>query len=264
MALSGAAFALFPRLALALGLGVLIGAERGWHERAAAEGGRVAGIRTFGLIGLLGGLAAILARELGAAVFGFAFLALAGVMVAARLWAAGRTSDYGMTTVVAALLTFAFGALAVAGEPAPAAAAGFLAALLLWRRSGRGEADTALALENPFELTTALKFGLFLAFIVLAAKGLRLWLGDGGLLALAAASGLADVDAINLSLARLVADGLAPEVAAGGILLAAASNTLLKGALALALAGPKALAGIALALGPALLAGLAGYALAVA
>ena len=44
----------YYHLGVALALGLLIGVERGWRERAAAEGGRIAGIRTYGLIGLLG------------------------------------------------------------------------------------------------------------------------------------------------------------------------------------------------------------------
>ena len=51
---------LFQRLGLALAVGLLIGLERGWSGRAEAEGGRVAGIRTFGLIGFAGGIAALL------------------------------------------------------------------------------------------------------------------------------------------------------------------------------------------------------------
>ncbi|MET4104558.1 putative membrane protein YhiD involved in acid resistance [Roseovarius sp. MBR-78] len=35
------------RLGLALALGLLLGLERGWHDRTAREGDRVAGIRTF-------------------------------------------------------------------------------------------------------------------------------------------------------------------------------------------------------------------------
>ena len=44
---------IFERLALALALGILIGVERGWHERSEPEGGRVAGLRSFALTGLL-------------------------------------------------------------------------------------------------------------------------------------------------------------------------------------------------------------------
>ena len=55
----------FYYLSVALAIGLLIGIERGWKERQAGEGGRVAGVRTYGLIGLLGGGSALLAEHLG-------------------------------------------------------------------------------------------------------------------------------------------------------------------------------------------------------
>ena len=47
----------FERLGVALALGLLIGLERGWERRDRPEGSRSAGFRTFGVIGLLGGIA---------------------------------------------------------------------------------------------------------------------------------------------------------------------------------------------------------------
>nr|WP_305909505.1 MgtC/SapB family protein [Methylomarinum sp. Ch1-1]MDP4522422.1 MgtC/SapB family protein [Methylomarinum sp. Ch1-1] len=44
----------FYYLSVALAIGLLIGLERGWKERKAEEGARVAGVRTYGLTGLLG------------------------------------------------------------------------------------------------------------------------------------------------------------------------------------------------------------------
>ena len=44
-------------LGMSLGLGLLIGIQRGWTLRHEADGSRFAGIRTFGLLGLAGGLA---------------------------------------------------------------------------------------------------------------------------------------------------------------------------------------------------------------
>src|SRR5262245_13410703 len=58
---------LISRFALALGIGLLIGLERGWRQREASPGGRAAGIRTFALSGLLGGVIAALAQALGGA-----------------------------------------------------------------------------------------------------------------------------------------------------------------------------------------------------
>ena len=53
-------------LAASLAVGLLIGIERGWRDRDLAEGGRVAGLRTFSLVGLLGGALAVLLTEFGA------------------------------------------------------------------------------------------------------------------------------------------------------------------------------------------------------
>ncbi len=47
---------LFQRLGVALAIGFLIGLERGWKARQEPEGGRAAGLRTFALGGLLGGV----------------------------------------------------------------------------------------------------------------------------------------------------------------------------------------------------------------
>jgi len=104
------------RLALALAIGFLVGVERGWRERDIAEGGRTAGIRTFALTGLLGGLAGLLSVELG----GWAFAALGGPFAAAFIWFKAREQaddrDHSVTAVVAALLVFALGAYATLGD----------------------------------------------------------------------------------------------------------------------------------------------------
>lgn len=47
-------------LAVALMVGLLLGAERGWTHRDSRDGGRVAGLRTLGVIGLLGGVCGLL------------------------------------------------------------------------------------------------------------------------------------------------------------------------------------------------------------
>lgn len=119
------------QLAVALAVGLLIGLERGWKERESEEGERVAGVRTYALIGLLGGGSAMVSVHLGAVVLGLAFVAMAGVMVAAYL-ANFRCNDrVGITSLVAGLLTFILGALAGLGEGAIAAAAAVVTTLLL-------------------------------------------------------------------------------------------------------------------------------------
>jgi uncharacterized membrane protein YhiD involved in acid resistance len=52
---------LFRRLAVALAVGLLVGLERGWQLRDEAEGERTAGLRTYALTGLLGGISAAVA-----------------------------------------------------------------------------------------------------------------------------------------------------------------------------------------------------------
>jgi hypothetical protein len=57
--------ALLSRVALACGIGLLIGLERGWRTRDASPGSRTAGVRTFAIAGLLGGIVGALARGAG-------------------------------------------------------------------------------------------------------------------------------------------------------------------------------------------------------
>jgi len=64
---------------------------------------------------------------------------------------------------------------------------------------------------------------------MLLAAAAKEWLGDQGIYLLSLVSGLADVDAITLSLARLVLDDLNASVASMGIIIASATNTLVKG-----------------------------------
>lgn len=65
-------------LAAALMLGSVIGLERGWRERERAEGSRVAGLRTFALLGLFGGVLGVLTQAVGPlpAAMGLAGLSL--------------------------------------------------------------------------------------------------------------------------------------------------------------------------------------------
>ena len=58
-------------LGVALAIGLLIGIERGWKVRDAKEGTRAAGVRTYGLIGLLGGVVGLLSEAIGEIVLGF-------------------------------------------------------------------------------------------------------------------------------------------------------------------------------------------------
>jgi uncharacterized membrane protein (DUF4010 family) len=121
------------RLALAAAIGLLIGIERGWQLRMQKDGRRVAGIRTFTLIGLCGGICALLSG--GTPVF--LAVAFAGFAVSFALFEIQHmrlTRRYSATDLVAALLTFALGAYAVRGSMTAAGAVAVVAALLLAER----------------------------------------------------------------------------------------------------------------------------------
>lgn len=84
-------------------------------------------------------------------------------------------------------------------------------------------------MKNPLQLGIALQFSALLAAILLLSEAMKTWFGNDGVYVLSVISGLMDVDAITLSLSRSAKYDLGAEVAARGIVLAAATNTLVKG-----------------------------------
>jgi uncharacterized membrane protein (DUF4010 family) len=121
--------------------------------------------------------------------------------------------------------------LAAALLPSLGLAALVSAAGSLWLMRHRGRTRSTkkedLRLNNPFELVEVLRFGAILTVVMAAAAIAERYLGDAGLLAVAAVSGLADVDALTLSAARM-AGTLPMPVPTLAILIAAGSNTAAK------------------------------------
>lgn len=104
--------------------------------------------------------------------------------------------------------------------------------LLLRLKPGDAEAGRReLTLVNPFELGTVLKLGALLTAVTIAAKVLTGFAGAAGAYALAAVSGIADVDAVTLSMSRLAMDQIGPDTAVRAIGIVVAVNTLAKSAL---------------------------------
>ena len=136
--------------------------------------------------------------------------------------------------------------------PLATAAVGAVVGGLLVYRPGHTSGDHVVALKNPFELGSAIQFGLVFGVILLVTKAAKVYLGDGGLFAAAGLAGLTDVDAITLSTAQL--GGISANVATIGILIAAASNTIVKSILALVM-GNRALGRRAFIIGGCILAG---------
>jgi uncharacterized membrane protein (DUF4010 family) len=275
--------ALTLRLGLALAIGLIVGLERGWRERTAAAGSRTAGVRTYGLAGLLGGLVAALAVGLDSpALFGLGFATFATVFAWFKAREALHDRDFSVTGVVAALAVFALGALAVQGDPRVAAAggvatAGLLASrevlhALLRRLSWADVRSTLLLLAmtaivlpllpdravdpwgmvNPRQvwLLTVLAAAISFAGYV----GVRLAGPARGMVVSSLAGAVASSTAVTLALARRAAGGGTDAALLAGAAALAGMVSLLRVLLLVVVVGP-ALAGLLAA--PALAAALA-------
>lgn len=199
--------------------------------------------RGVGLTGLLGGLASSTAVTLSFAQRSHDATALAKSFALAILLAWGVM--FGRVLIEVAVLNLPL--LGIVWIPIVAAllvSLAYCGYLYATQDEHSDHADDDFT--NPFELGPALTFGALYAVILLVANAAQLYLGDTGVYLSSIASGMADVDAITLSMAQLSQpDTTASEVidlrtAARAIVLAAASNTVVKGGIVLTL-GSKAL-----------------------
>ena len=271
-----------PGLALALGVGMLIGVERGWQLRDEKPGARVAGIRTFAILGLLGGLTGI-GLTLGGPLAWLALLLVLGA-VAALLLGYGvdmvRDANVSATSTLAAIVTLALGAYATTGGMALAAVgAGAMLILLASREplhraiAATSEADIQALLRlvlvvfvilpllpnqamGPFGALNPRKLWLVVVVtsgIAFAGYALSRWLGQqrGGLVA-AIVGALISSTAVTLDCARRIREaGSGPAEEAG---VAVASTIMfLRGLFLVAILAPLAFAEIAKLVVPALL-----------
>ena len=257
---------LIRRLAVALAIGLLVGAERHWRERDEAAGKRTAGVRTFALVGLSGGIVAALASPLGqlgaAVLLGAGLLALMAALIPFALREAQAENRYSATGLVAAVATYALGALAMSGDAeaagalvagvvsclrtavlaflvapdtafllwpallAAAVAMGLVAAALMRRRTPAS--DPATPTGNPFEIGAVLRMALLLAGVGALAKFGSERLGEAAVIVIAAVTGLTDVDAITLSVPLLAPGTITTALAAQAVAVAVASNIVAK------------------------------------
>lgn len=246
---------LILKLGLALAIGLLVGLERGWREREAPAGSRTAGIRTYGISGLLGGVFAALAQAFNdASVFLAGFLGFALAFAWFKSREAQHDDDFSATGVIAAFGVFALGGLAVAGDYRAASAGGAaLAAVLASREALHGlvrrvtwiELRSALMLAvmtaiglpllpnravdpwsgfNPWEvwfftvLTAAISYLGYIAVKILgSAKGLLV----SGL-----AGALVSSTAVTVAFARVAKSGGNPRPLSGAAALAAMVSVL--------------------------------------
>jgi uncharacterized membrane protein (DUF4010 family) len=247
---------LIQRLAVATGIGLLVGIERGWRQREERAGSRTAGVRTFTLIGLLGGMMGALARAIGdqtgaGILLAVGFLVFAGAFTLFRFRETQHEKRFGATTVVAAMVLYALGVYAVLGDHVLAAGAGVaLTAILAAREASHRwvarltsrelraaillAAMTFLALPvipdqsygpfggiNPRQiwlLAVILAGVSFLGYAAAKTFGAR-----RGLLVAAAAGGLVSSTAVTLTAARrAAAEESAPRLLAASATLAGA------------------------------------------
>lgn len=276
---------LIARLGMALAIGLLVGLERGWRERDAPDRSRTAGIRTYGISGLLGGIFGALAQTFAAsAVLVAGFLGFAVVFAAYKAREAAHDQDFSVTGVIAGLGVFGLGAMAVAGDYQAAAAGGAaLAATLasreilheLLKRLTWIELRSALILAvmtaivlpllpdrpidpwhgfNPREvwfftvLTAAISYFGYIAVRLLGATR--------GLVVSAVSGAIVSSTAVTVALGRSAGTGENPLPLAGAASLAAMVSILRVCALVV-IVGPTVLP----AIGPAAIAAAAGFGL---
>ena len=143
----------FQNLAIALGLGLLVGLQR---ERVAT---RLAGVRTFPLVTILGTVCALLAQSFGGFVVAVGMIALAGMIVMGNLAKLRQVEDVdpGLTTEIAMLLMFAVGAYLVVGYKGVAIAIGGGVAVLL---QYKGQLHGIVARLGDNDLRAIMQFAL--------------------------------------------------------------------------------------------------------
>jgi len=239
------------RLAVALAIGLLIGLERGWERRELPTARRTAGLRTFGAIGMLGGVTAQLGGDHPGPLIAALAIAL-GIVLAVGYWRESEIDrDVSLTTAVAALVTYSLGALAGRGELLAASSSAVVLTMLLGfrpelhgliRQIDRGEllATFRLLLISLVMLPVLPDhgYGPWAAFnpyhiwwmVVLVAAvsyvgyfATRLMGQERGILVTGLFGGLASSTVVALSLARRAAVGLAvPNLLAAGATIASA------------------------------------------
>jgi uncharacterized membrane protein (DUF4010 family) len=120
-------------VATALAAGVLIGIERGWKLKDEKPGSRVAGVRTFSMLGLAGGIAGLIG-VLGQPIAASA-IAVGAVAIMVIAFSPLLRGHHDSTTAVAALLTIGIGFLAGSGSAGLAIACAAVAVAILALRT---------------------------------------------------------------------------------------------------------------------------------
>lgn len=269
----------FRGVALALALGLLIGIERGWSRRLEADGSRVAGIRTFALLGLLGGMAGEMGRQMSpwmAAVL----VAAAAAALAIGYWRTTRQGeDLSATTAIVGIITLGIGVFAATGHGVLASGLAAVTTLIL---SLRRQLHTWLEEMSEPELHAIARFGLIslailpvlpdmaygpydawnprqIWMVVVFVSGLSLAgyaatkrLGASrGILATAAAGAVVSSTAVTAALAARLRSGDAPAATLGAGIALASAVMFVRVLILVAVLAPFALLPLLAVVGPA-------------
>jgi uncharacterized membrane protein (DUF4010 family) len=169
----------------------------------------------------------------------------------------GRPLAYGVLAACTTLFVRVAVATAVLSLPLaqrliPLIAAPFLvgvAAVLIGLRRPRQERPEVSTLRNPLQVGAALQMAVLFQAVLFAVEGVRAAWGDVGLIVSGAILGLADVDALMISMAHTAGAGGSAAAPAMAVAVGILSNTLFKLALAMSLSRPpfRRTAGIGLA-----------------
>ena len=252
------------RLAVALAIGLMVGIERGWRTRETMPHSRAAGLRTFGLSGLMGGVCGLLGAQLGLPIVGLGFLAFSGAFGAFSWLEAKAHGNPSVTTLIAGMLTFLLGVMATTGDVTVTVAAAVSMTVLLALRSQLHSwlerltwaeiraglilmvmsflllpvlPDRAIDPWGAVNLHEVWLLAILMALISFAGYvAVRLFGDRLGIIVTAAAGGLASSTATTLTFARLGREQpRSADLLVGGILISGAVMALRVAAVASAL-----------------------------
>ncbi len=154
---------IITRLGVSLALGVIIGLERGWTARQTPVGSGSDGVRNFALVGLLGGISALLAEQWGIGLLAVIFIGFCGTIITSYVLTAKLSQDYGTTTELALIITYILGAMVIRGLSIEAIA---VAVIVAWLLKLKLEIRQTLAWLKQQEIIATLQL-LLLAMVAL-------------------------------------------------------------------------------------------------
>ncbi len=116
--------------------------------------------------------------------------------------------------------------------PLLVAALAGIAFCIFMMQTDKGNRENHVAFVNPFRLGPAIKFGALFMAILVISKAAYVYLGNTGVYVSGFVGGLADVDAIALSMAKLADGSIDKVLAVRAIIIATIANNAFKGSVA--------------------------------